>query len=164
MQCLLAERRALNESFNLLKELIQHHLGDAIQHPLSDARDDSADFGIAAVLEQGLAIFFLKIDGHIGLHKARSARALPAQNVMRWSLLVFYGDFSLVASLDRSNANLQRRFISVRADFGQLFTARHALGHDLWIQQDLPDPLSGRVKRVSTFYLQTFLRYAQQRA
>jgi hypothetical protein len=39
----------LNKTFDLLEELIYHHLGYAIQHALTDAGDQSPHLGIRAV-------------------------------------------------------------------------------------------------------------------
>ena len=140
----------LNETFYLLEKLIQHHPGYAVQHSLPDTGYQSPHLRIRAVFEHRLTVVLLQVYGHVALHKSRPAGPLAAENVVRRRLFVLDGNLSFVSSLDRSDANLHSRFVSIRRNFAHVLTSRHTLGHDLRIEQHLPDFLPRRVKCIVT--------------
>jgi hypothetical protein len=144
----------LNETLYLLEKLIQHHLGDAVEHSLPDTGDQSSHLRIRAVFEHCLPVVFLQIYGHIPLHKARPTGPFAAKNIMRRRLFLLDGNLAFVSSFNRSNANLHGRFVLIRSNFAHLLASRHALGHDLRIEQHLPNFLPGCVKCIVTFYFQ----------
>src|SRR5207253_7301070 len=139
------------------KKLVHHHLGHTVQHPLPNTGDQASDFGIRAILEQGLTVVVFQVDGYVALHKARPSRSFAAQNIMgRW-LLVFDGNLSFIISLHRCDANLHRGLVLVWRDFLETFTAGHALRHYFWIHENFPNSLFRRVERMTPFNLQAAL-------
>ena len=143
-----------DEALHLFEKLFNHHLGHAVQHALADARDQSADLGIRAVLEQGLSVAFFQIDRHVPLHEAGPARPFSAENVVRRRPFVFDRYFSLIVPFDRRDADLHVGFVLIRRHFVHALAARDALRDDLGIEQDLPNPVPRRVERVSSVNFQ----------
>ena len=88
------------------------------------------------------------------LHETGSARALPAQNIMRRSLLVLDRHLAFIRAFDRRNADLHDGLELIRRHFVHALASWHALRDDFWVQQDLPDPIPWCVERVIAFDLQ----------
>lgn len=74
---------------------------------------------------------------------------------MEWRLLVLDRHLALVCPLHRSNSDFHDRFKLIRRDLVHTFTTRHALGHHFWVEQHLPDPLTGCVESIIALDLQT---------
>ena len=94
-----------NETLYFFKELIQHHLSYAVEHPLPDTGYQSSHLRIRAVFKYRLAVVLRQINRHIALHKARATRTFAAENIMRWRLFLLDGNLAFVSSFNRSNAN-----------------------------------------------------------
>src|SRR5215510_14410641 len=144
----------LDETLYLLEKLIQHHLSDAVEHSLTDAGYQSSHFCICTVFEHCLPLVFLEVNRYVALHEARSAGPFAAENIMRRRVFILDRNLSFVSSFDRSNANLHGRFVLIRSNFVHLLAPWHALGHDLGVEQYLPNLVPRSVKRVASFYFQ----------
>src|SRR5215510_12035169 len=145
---------SLDETLNFLEKLIQHHLSDTVKHSLTDAGYQSSHFRICTVFEHCLPLVFLEINRYIALHEARSPGTLAAENIMRRRLFILDRNLPFVSPFDRSNANLHGRFVLIRSNFVHLLAPWHALGHDLGVEQYLPNLVPRSVKRVASFYFQ----------
>jgi hypothetical protein len=144
----------LDETLNFLEKLIQHHLGDAVEHSLTDAGYQSSHFRICTVFEHCLSVFFFEVNRYIALHEARSPGPFAAKNIMRRCPFLLDRNLPFVSSFDRSNANLHGRFVLIRSNFVHGLAPWHALRHDLGVEQYLPNFLPGSVKRVASFDFQ----------
>src|SRR5215831_14957108 len=144
----------LDKTLYFLEKLIHHHLSDTVEHSLTDACYQSSHFRIGTVFEHCLPLVFLEVNRYIALHETRSAGPFAAENIMRRRVFILDRNLPFVSPFNRSNANLHGRFVLIRPNFVHLLTPWHALGHNLGVEQYLPNFLPGSVKRVAAFYFQ----------
>src|SRR3972149_10090197 len=145
------------KTLHLLKKLIHHHLGNAPDHSLPDPGDQTSYLRIGAVFENRLSVFFLQVHRHVPLHETWGPGTLAAEHIVCGGLLVPDRDFAFVSSFHRGDADFHRRLKLLRRHFGKTLAPRHALGHDLRIQQEPPQPPpTDAQSRNKIFFLSTF--------
>src|SRR4029453_11814227 len=96
-----------------VEELIEHHLGDAAQHALTDAGDEAADLHVGVVAHARAAIDVGELHARVAPHEAGRAAALDHHAVAMRRLEVAQLDLALERALDGGDPDLHRGLVLV---------------------------------------------------
>src|SRR5687767_339622 len=73
---------------------------------------------------------------------------------MRRRLFVLDRHLTFVSTFNRGDADFHGRFILIGTDLVERLTARHALRHHLWVEQNLPNPIPRSTECIASLNLQ----------